>query len=503
MSRRRSYITTTIPYVNGDPHVGFALELVQADVLARHARSRGGEVRFVGGTDDNSLKNVHAAETAGVPVEDYVHQKSQRFAGLRGPLQLSFDDFIQTSVDPRHRPGVERLWHACAAAGDLYEREYRGRYCAGCEAFVTDDELSSGRCPEHQTVPEWVTERNWFFRLSRYQRAILERIDGGSLLIEPLHRRNEVLSFLRAGLTDISVSRSVARARGWGIPVPDDETQVIYVWFDALGNYISALGYGDDTDAYRSWWRQGDTRLHVVGKGVIRFHAVYWPAFLLSAGEPLPTAIFVHEYLTVAGDKLSKSAGNSIAPEDLVRRYGADALRWWFLRDVSRVGDTDFREELLAARADELANDLGNLINRVVTLIARFRPDGPASLDSDQAQALRASAQALGRSIDQALAAFDFRRAAGAIADLTGEANRFISAARPWELARRAADGDADASVELDASLAALVETGDTLARELRPLLPDAAERIGNALAKRDSQAARQLFAKAVQGKTT
>ena len=499
MSRRRSYITTTIPYVNGDPHVGFALELVQADVLARHARSRGGEARLLGGTDDNSLKNVQAAEAAGVPVAEYVSEKSQRFAALRGPLQLSFDDFIQTSVDLRHRPGVERLWQACAAAGDLYQRDYQGLYCSGCEAFLTDHDLSNGRCPEHNTEPEWVCERNWFFRLARHQRAILDRIASGRLAIEPEHRRNEVLSFLRAGLSDISVSRSVRRARGWGIPVPGDPTQVIYVWFDALGNYISALGYGGHPDAYRTWWQDADRRLHVVGKGVIRFHAVYWPAFLLSANEPLPTTIFVHDYLTVAGEKLSKSAGNSIAPEDLVDRYGADALRWWFLREVLRVGDTDFREELLGARADELANGLGNLINRVIALIRRFRPDGPAPGDSDRSRELRAKARTLAGAIDDALAAFDFRGASGAIADLTGDANRFISSSRPWELARRAADGDAGAGVELDAILAALLETCDTLAHELRPFLPEAARRISNALAKHDSQSARHLFAKTNQ----
>lgn len=204
MSDRRSYITTTIPYVNGDPHVGFALELVQADVLARHARGRGDQVRLLGGTDDNSLKNLRAAELAGVPVADYVRKKSARFAALRGPLQLSFDDFLQTSVDRRHKPGVHRLWHACAAADDLYKKAYEGLYCTGCEAFLTDAELVDGLCPEHHTRLERVSERNWFFRLAGYQRAILDLIESGELRIEPEHRRNEVLSFVRSGLSDIA-----------------------------------------------------------------------------------------------------------------------------------------------------------------------------------------------------------------------------------------------------------------------------------------------------------
>lgn len=499
MSSRRAYITTTIPYVNGDPHVGFALELVQADVLARHARSRGGEVRFLGGTDDNSLKNVQAAEAVARPVAGYVRETSRRFASLQGPLQLSFDDFIQTSTDPRHRPGVERLWNACAAAGDLYQRDYEGWYCTGCEAFVTEQELVDGLCPEHRTRPERVTERNWFFRLARYQQAIADRIDSGELLIEPEHRRNEILSFLSAGLSDISVSRSAARARGWGIPVPDDPTQVVYVWFDALGNYISALDYGAHGDPYQTWWKNADQRLHIVGKGVIRFHAIYWPAFLLSAGELLPTAIFVHDYLTFGGEKLSKSIGTSIGPAELANRYGTDALRWWLLRDVHRVGDTDFREELLTRRGDELADELGNLVNRVITLISRFRPDGPVLVNrsSGPAASLRAQAQALASRIDAALSEFDFRGASAEIVELAAAANRFVSNSRPWELARRAADGDDAATGALDASLAVLLEACHVLAKELTPFLPVAAQRVTDALEARDSDRARRLFAKA------
>ena len=249
MSSPRFYITTAIPYVNGDPHVGFALECVQADVLARHRRLRGDDVRFLSGTDENSLKNVEAAAAAGAEVASFVDAKAARFAALRDVLELSTDDFIRTSVDPRHRPGVERLWRACERRGDLYRRDYDGLYCTGCESFLTDDELAGGLCPEHGRAPERVVERNWFFALSRYEDRLLELLDSGRLRIEPEHRRNEVLEFVRGGLSDFSVSRPRERARGWGIPVPGDPGQVVYVWFDALANYITALGYGAATAA--------------------------------------------------------------------------------------------------------------------------------------------------------------------------------------------------------------------------------------------------------------
>jgi methionyl-tRNA synthetase len=470
-----TYITTTIPYVNARPHLGFALELVQADVLARYHRSTGEQVRFQAGTDDNSLKNVLAAEAAGVDVQEFVDANAAAFTGLAEPLNLSVDDLIRTSSDPRHRAGVERLWQACAASGDLYRKHYEGLYCVGCEQFYTTPELKDGRCPDHGTVPAPVSEENWFFRLSRYTAQLRGLIAGGTIRIEPAERRNEVLALIDGGLEDFSVSRSTERARGWGIPVPGDPGQVIYVWWDALGNYLTALDYADNGENLTRWWTGASRRIHLLGKGVLRFHAVYWPAMLLSAGEAVPTDIAVHGYLTENGRKISKSSGATVDPYNLVGTYGTDAVRWWLLREVPRGADADFTIDRLVSRAnDELANGLGNLVNRVVTMIHRYRgghvPATPASAP-DAAALNRAITNAPGL-IAEALEDFDFRRATEAVWQIADEANRYVNRARPWDLAK------ADDRAELDAVLSVLLLACQAIGTRLTPFLPDAAARI-------------------------
>jgi methionyl-tRNA synthetase len=469
------YVTTAIPYVNAAPHLGHALELVQADVLARHRRHSGQRVRFLTGTDENALKNVAAAAAAGVPVADFVAGNADRFARLGDVLELSVDDFIRTSSDPRHAPGVRALWERTAARGDVYRRSYEGLYCAGCEQFYEPAELPGGNCPEHGVPPEPVAETNWFFRLSAYGPRILAALEEGRVRVEPPARRNEVLAFVRAGLRDISVSRPAARAAGWGIPVPGDPDQVVYVWWDALSNYVTALGYGGGGGVFDAWWTRSAERVHVVGKGITRFHAVYWLALLLSAGLALPTAVFVHEYLTDGGAKLSKSAGNAVDPERLVARYGVDAVRWWLLSDVARNGDTDFTVERLVDRYHrDLANGVGNLCNRVLSLVHRYRGGIVPVAAAPDGTGVR---ELPGR-IDAALAGFDFRTACGAIGSAVDAANGLIEAVRPWELARAEAAGDPSAGRRLDSVLHLLVAACRVIAAELAPFLPAGAGRL-------------------------
>ena len=481
MSSSHTYITTTIPYVNARPHLGFALELVQADVLARYHRHRGDQVRFQTGTDDNSLKNVLAAEAAGLPVQEFVDRNAAAFTALGQPLGLSVNDVIRTSRDPRHRPGVERLWQDCASAGDLYRRHYEGLYCVGCERFYSPEELRDGRCPDHGTVPDQVAEQNWFFRLSRYAGQLQDVIGSGRLRIEPAERRNEVLSFIRGGLEDFSISRSTARAHGWGIPVPGDSGQVIYVWWDALVNYITALGFGTDAADYQRWWTGSSRRIHLVGKGVLRFHAVYWPAMLLSAGQPLPTDILVHDYLTIGGQKISKSRGTTADPAGLTRTYGTDAVRWWLLREVPRVADADFTVERLTARTNnELANGLGNLVNRVVSMIHRYRGGYPPDTSdiAPGSEELSTACRHAPDLIQAALARFDFRPGTAAVWAITDAANRYINHIQPWQLAKSERGGDNGAARQLDSVLATLIQATRTLADNLAPFLPGTAARI-------------------------
>jgi methionyl-tRNA synthetase len=469
-----TYITTTIPYVNGRPHLGHALELVQADVLARYLRSVGGQVRLQAGTDDNSLKNVLAAAAAGIGVQEFVDANAAAFTGLAEPLNLSVDDLIRTSSDPRHAAGVERLWRACAASGDLYRRHYEGLYCVGCEQFYTAAELRDGRCPDHGTVPDLVSEENWFFRLSRYAGQLRGLITDAAIRIEPAGRRNEVLALIDGGLEDFSVSRSTERARGWGIPVPDDPDQVIYVWWDALGNYLTALDYAAGGENLSRWWTGASRRIHLLGKGVLRFHAVYWPAMLLSAGEAVPTDIAIHGYLTENGRKISKSTGTTVDPYDLAARYGTDAVRWWLLREVPWGADADFTVDRLVGRAnDELANGIGNLVNRVVTMIHRYLggqvPAAAAAASAPDAAALNGAIRNAPGLIAEALDDFDFRRATEAVWQIADEANRYVNRTRPWDLARA---GDRQ---ELNAVLSGLLLACQAVGAQLAPFLPDAA----------------------------
>ncbi|MBI3573914.1 methionine--tRNA ligase [Candidatus Kaiserbacteria bacterium] len=365
---QRVFTTTSIPYVNARPHIGHALEYVQADAYVRFHKLLGDDAFLLAGTDDNALKNVQAAEALGKPVKEYVEENAQNFKKLHEALGIGIDDFIRTSDVSRHFGGAQKLWRACEK--DIYAKEYRGLYCVGCEEFKTEKDLINGECPEHPHKKlEIVEEKNYFFKLSSYQDKLLALIESDTLRISPEKRKNEIIAFIRSGLEDFSISRLAIRAKGWGVPVPGDASQVMYVWFDALANYITALDYEHEGPAYKKYWLEADKRIHFIGKGINRFHSVYWPAMLLSAGIPLPTDIFVHGYINVAGQKISKSVGNTVDPMELIRTFGGEALRYYYLRHVNAAEDSDFtfvrfKEDYNA----NLANGIGNLAARIMKL---------------------------------------------------------------------------------------------------------------------------------------
>jgi len=467
------YISTALPYVNYAPHAGFALEIIQADVIARYHRILGDDVFFLTGTDENSLKNVKAAEEEGISVKKLVDRNAKKFYDLKKILNLSFDDFIRTT-EKRHIKGAQKLWLACKK--DIYKKIYRGLYCVGCEAFYKESELENGLCPEHQTKPELVEEENYFFKLSKYQNQLRKIIENDEVKIIPETRKNEALSFIKSGLEDICISRSVERAKGWGIPVPGDLSQITWCWFDALSNYINALGYGENDKKFQEWWQKNENKTHIIGKGILRFHGIYWSAILLSAKLALPKTIFVHGYLTSGGQKMSKSLGNVIDPFELVKKYGTDAVRYFLLREILPTEDGDFTYEKFEARYNaDLASGLGNLVARVITLAEKSKIPAfaKATAGKQNSKIIKNTWDRYKKALDE----FRFNEALIAVWGLISFCDRYIEKERPWE--------ESENQKEVISNLLLALSE---IAKLLEPFLPETSEEIFKQLKTKKSQ---------------
>lgn len=422
------YITTAIDYVNAKPHIGHALEKIQADVLARYHRVKGDDVWFLTGTDEHGLKNFRTAENFGKSPQEFVDENSEYFKNLKNICNLSWNDFIRTSDKNKHWPGVQKLWNKIYEAGDLYKKKYQGLYCVGCEAFVTEKELVDGKCPTHKKEPEKLEQENWFFRLSKYSKEIESKIKNGDIKIIPESRKNEILSFIESGLEDVSFSRPKEDLK-WGIPVPNDPDQLMYVWCDALSNYITAISYADESEDFKKYW---PADLHVIGKDILRFHAAIWPGMLLSAGLPLPKSIFVHGFITVEGEKMSKSLGNIVDPAELSQKYGSDALRYYLLREISTYEDGDFGIKKFEDRYNsDLANGIGNLVSRVATLGEKITPV-EFDFKKDIDDSIKKECDNVSKCYEKNINEIRLNDAIAVTFGLISFADRYINEKKPW-----------------------------------------------------------------------
>ena len=466
MKNDKFYITTSIAYTNAPPHIGFALELIQADVLARYNRYQNNDVYFLTGTDEHGTKVEKAAKEAGLSPGKFVGQISSKFKELTKILNISNTDFIRTTDTKRHIPAVQKVWQTLRAKGDIYKKKYKGLYCSGCEAFLTKKDLIDGKCPHHKIKPQIVEEENYFFRLSKYQKQIKKIIKTDQIKIVPEERKNEILSFIEEGLEDISFSRSKEKLK-WGIEVPDDSTQIIYVWCDALTNYISALGFAAISEKFKKFW---PADIHLIGKDILRFHAVYWPAMLLSLNLPLPKTILVHGFITVEGQKMSKSLGNIVDPFKLVEKYGTDATRYFLLREIPTTKDGDFSYSKFEKRySDDLARGLGNLVARAMGLKVKSQKSKVKT--TTQNSKVNQIIKKIKEKYKGTIEGYKLNEALAVVWELISFCDKYIEEKRLWEETERKRK-----------DIENILKTIQEIASLLKPFLPQTSEKILNQL---------------------
>ncbi|MGZ4131428.1 MAG: methionine--tRNA ligase [Actinomycetota bacterium] len=468
MGRDTYYLTSSIPYVNAEPHVGTAYEIIACDFVARYRRLRGDRVHFLTGTDEHSLNVARSSAERGITPQEWVDQMVPKWQEVWRRLDISNDDFIRTS-EPRHEERVQAFVQRLYDRGEVYLGTYRGPYCVSCEEFKPESDVVDGNCPIHLTPVEWLEEENYFFPLSKYQEPLLALYEEHPEFVLPAFRRNEVVSFVKGGLRDLSISRS---GTDWGIPVPWDPKHVIYVWVDALLNYATAVGFGTDPETFDSLW---PADLHIIGKDIARFHAVIWPALLMAAGEAVPKTVFVHGFLTIGGEKMSKSRGTGVHPFELLDRFGVDSYRYYFMRAIPFGNDGDYSLESMTERHNaDLANGLGNLASRVLAMLGSyFDAAVPAAVLEGAEEDLPAVIVEAAARYDEAMLGVQTQPALEAVWSIVDRANGYLVEKAPWKLAKDEANRDELASV-----LYASAELLRILAILIQPIMPQAAERL-------------------------
>lgn len=462
------YITTTLPYVNSDPHIGFALEIIQADAIARFKRLQGYDVLFNTGTDEHGLKIFRKAEERGVTPQEYCDEYAAKFDALKEALNLTYTHFIRTT-DEHHIEAAQEFWRRCAANGDIYKKNYSIKYCVGCELEKTESELNEeGKCPIHPNLElELIDEENYFFKFSKYQDSLLKLYKDNPNFVRPAHRLTEIQKFTERGLEDFSISR-IKEKMPWGVPVPDDEEHVMYVWFDALVNYVSTLGW--PARAFNDWW----PGVQIAGKDNLRQQSNMWQGMLMSAGVAPSTEILIHGFITSEGQKMSKSLGNVVGPFEIVEEFGTDPLRYYLLREIPTYDDGDFsRERFISAYNNELANNLGNLVNRVISMTDRYfdgkTPNGKEN--NPDTEELSKKTKELWDLYQEKFSSFDMKSAIEAVIHYIDDANRYIEDKKPWALAKE--DEQSLAYVMYN-----LLEMLRHISYFLLPVIPAAAEKI-------------------------